>query len=270
MLFLGAARAAASLARTLAHSSRAPTRLEVRAPRGRSARTSAARAGRSSSASWRCRRRAPSTRTTGCGRSCASSPPPASRGAGIELDPPGGRAEELLGPDAWELVRPDLARPADHHAPGAPPGQDRAAVARRRSERAWCKRSLDEVGRALDPDPRRGRARGRRQARRARARPARPARRRPRPDRGLPRPRQDADRALVRAGRRASSFGRIQFTPDLMPSDVTGSSIFDQRTAGLRVPARARSSRTSSSPTRSTAPRRRRRRRCSRRCRSAR
>jgi MoxR-like ATPase len=29
----------------------------------------------------------------------------------------------------------------------------------------------------------------------------------------------------------AMSFARIQFTPDLMPSDVTGSSIFDQRTA---------------------------------------
>ena len=39
---------------------------------------------------------------------------------------------------------------------------------------------------------------------------------------------------------------------------------------GLRVPARARSSRTSSLPTRSTAPRRRRRRRCSRRCRNGR
>src|SRR5213078_4219832 len=26
-------------------------------------------------------------------------------------------------------------------------------------------------------------------------------------------------------------FARIQFTPDLMPSDVTGSSIFNQRTA---------------------------------------
>ena len=31
--------------------------------------------------------------------------------------------------------------------------------------------------------------------------------------------------ALVRAGDRRSSFDRIQFTPDLMPSDVTGSSI---------------------------------------------
>ncbi len=29
----------------------------------------------------------------------------------------------------------------------------------------------------------------------------------------------------------AIGFGRIQFTPDLMPSDVTGSSIYDQRTA---------------------------------------
>src|SRR5213592_5115386 len=29
-------------------------------------------------------------------------------------------------------------------------------------------------------------------------------------------------------------FSRIQFTPDLMPSDVTGSSIFDQRTSDFR------------------------------------
>src|SRR4051812_49439731 len=29
-------------------------------------------------------------------------------------------------------------------------------------------------------------------------------------------------------------FARIQFTPDLMPSDVTGSSIFDQRSAEFR------------------------------------
>ena len=28
-------------------------------------------------------------------------------------------------------------------------------------------------------------------------------------------------------------FSRIQFTPDLMPSDVTGSSVFDQRTADV-------------------------------------
>ena len=65
-------------------------------------------------------------------------------------------------------------------------------------------------------------------------------------------------------------FSRIQFTPDLMPSDVTG--LVDLRPARERVhvPARARSSPTSCSPTRSTAPHRRRRLRCSRRCRSAR
>src|SRR2546426_5882691 len=28
----------------------------------------------------------------------------------------------------------------------------------------------------------------------------------------------------------AMDFGRVQFTPDLMPSDVTGSSVFNQRT----------------------------------------
>ena len=64
-------------------------------------------------------------------------------------------------------------------------------------------------------------------------------------------------------------FARIQFTPDLMPGDVTGSQIFDQRTTEF-VFRPAPSSPTFSSPTRSTAPRRRRRRRCSRRCRSAR
>jgi hypothetical protein len=35
-------------------------------------------------------------------------------------------AEELLGPDAWDLVRPDRPPPADRHAPGA----DSAAVRR--------------------------------------------------------------------------------------------------------------------------------------------
>lgn len=37
----------------------------------------------------------------------------------VELDADPRRAEELLGPDAWAFVRPDAARPADHHAPGA-------------------------------------------------------------------------------------------------------------------------------------------------------
>ncbi len=72
------------------------------------------------------------------------------------------------------------------------------------------------------------------------------------------------------ARHRASTFSRIQFTPDLMPADVTGSSIYNQQRGRLRVPARARSSPTSCSATRSTARRRRRRPRCSRRCRSGR
>ena len=48
---------------------------------------------------------------------------------------------------------------------------------------------------------------------------------------------------------------RIQFTPDLLPSDVTGVSGLQPGRPRLRVPARARSSPTSSSATRSTAPR---------------
>ena len=66
-----------------------------------------------------------------------------------------------------------------------------------------------------------------------------------------------------------TGFNRIQFTPDLMPSDVTGSSIWNQRDGDFEFRP-GRSSPTSSSPTRSTAPRRRRRPRCSRRCRSGR
>jgi hypothetical protein len=37
----------------------------------------------------------------------------------VELEAEGGRAEELLGPDAWAFVRPDALRPSDHYAPGA-------------------------------------------------------------------------------------------------------------------------------------------------------
>jgi hypothetical protein len=47
----------------------------------------------------------------------------------VELDRPGSRAAELLGPEAWALVRPDSQRPADHHAHGA---------------------SLEEIERAVD------------------------------------------------------------------------------------------------------------------------
>ena len=67
-------------------------------------------------------------------------------------------------------------------------------------------------------------------------------------------------------------FSRIQFTPDLMPSDITGTDIIqedpDHRAAAARLHARARSSPTSCWPTRSTARRPRRSPRCSRPCRS--
>ncbi len=69
-------------------------------------------------------------------------------------------------------------------------------------------------------------------------------------------------------------FRRIQFTPDLVPSDITGTEILDEEPGDRRRAASgscaARSSRTSCSPTRSTARRRARRRRCSRPCRSTR
>ena len=62
-----------------------------------------------------------------------------------------------------------------------------------------------------------------------------------------------------------ATFSRIQCTPDLQPTDITGLSIFNQKTPRVRVPRRARSSRTSCSSTRSTARCRGRSRRCSRR-----
>ena len=65
------------------------------------------------------------------------------------------------------------------------------------------------------------------------------------------------------------SFARVQFTPDLLPCDVTGVSVFDQRRASSSS-GPARCSRTSCSPTRSTAPRRAPSRRCSSAWRSAR
>ena len=66
------------------------------------------------------------------------------------------------------------------------------------------------------------------------------------------------------------SFSRLQFTPDLLPSDVTGVNVFNQQHERVRVPARPGLRATSCSSTRSTAPRRRRRRRCSSACRRTR
>ena len=57
-------------------------------------------------------------------------------------------------------------------------------------------------------------------------------------------------------------FSRIQFTPDLMPSDVTGTNIIEKDANG--------NMNTSCLPTKSTARRPRRSRRCSKLCRSIR
>ena len=60
-------------------------------------------------------------------------------------------------------------------------------------------------------------------------------------------------------------FRRIAFTPDLMPSDVVGTTVFNPQTAQFTHAHAARSSPTSCSPTRSIARRPRRNRRCSKR-----
>jgi hypothetical protein len=65
-------------------------------------------------------------------------------------------------------------------------------------------------------------------------------------------------------------FQRIQFTPDLLPADLVGTLVYNPREGSSSPPRRARSSPTSSWPTRSTAPRPRCRARCWRPCRSAR
>ena len=64
------------------------------------------------------------------------------------------------------------------------------------------------------------------------------------------------------------SFSRIQFTPDLVPADLVGTRIW--AATARSEPTSAPSSRTSCSPTRSTARRPRSSRRCWRSCRSAR
>ena len=63
------------------------------------------------------------------------------------------------------------------------------------------------------------------------------------------------------------TFHRVQFTPDLLPADVTGVNVFDRQTRCVPVPARPGVRQRRCSSTRSTAPRRRRSRRSSRRCR---
>jgi len=60
------------------------------------------------------------------------------------------------------------------------------------------------------------------------------------------------------------SFQRIQFTSDMLPSDVIGVSVYNPGPQEFEFKP-ARSSRTSSSPTKSTARRQRRNPRCSKR-----
>jgi hypothetical protein len=50
------------------------------------------------------------------------------RTRGIDLDAPHGMAEALLGPEAWELTRPDRARPRRHDDPGPALAEVDAAV----------------------------------------------------------------------------------------------------------------------------------------------
>jgi hypothetical protein len=47
---------------------------------------------------------------------------------GVDLDVSGGEAEEILGPAAWTIVRPDLERPHDRMARGVPLGTVQQAV----------------------------------------------------------------------------------------------------------------------------------------------
>ncbi len=46
----------------------------------------------------------------------------------VALDAHAGTAEAVLGPEAWDLVRPDRPRPRDHDAPGLPLERIDAAV----------------------------------------------------------------------------------------------------------------------------------------------
>ena len=83
---------------------------------------------------------------------------------------------------------------------------------------------------------------------------------------------EDAPDPYAGARRSISSSRASSSRPDLMPSDITGTDIIqedtDDRDAGRWCSRPVRSSRTSCSPTRSTARRPRRSPRCSRRCRS--
>ena len=67
----------------------------------------------------------------------------------------------------------------------------------------------------------------------------------------------------------ALQFGRIQFTPDLMPADIVGANLFNFQTSSFTL-SQGPVFCICCSPTKSTAPRPRPRPPCSRPCRSAR
>ena len=213
------------------------------------------------------RRAAPSTSTSASDHVCAGLPPSYSRRAAGSLwtrspSARGRRSVTRPGSSCARIGRrPRTGLPAASLSATSPASSNHS--------RTYDKRRPRRRPRALRPSPRRGRARDRRQARRARARPHRASSRTATSCSRTSRPREDARRALVRAGAEHAVHARPVHA---RPHAVRRHGLVDLEPARrrLRVPARARSSRTSSSATRSTARRRRRRRRCSRRCRSAR
>ena len=90
---------------------------------------------------------------------------------------------------------------------------------------------------------------------------------RARPDRRRPGTRQVARRRVPRRERFGGTFRRIQFTPDLLPSDLVGHAGLRSEDRGLDACAKDPCSATSCWPTRSTVRRPRCNRRCSKPCR---
>ena len=143
---------------------------------------------------------------------------------GVALDAGDGHARRLLGDEAWELLRPDRELPDERRGPRLGVHEIEAIVARLETAMTpledvprTSERILDEVERAVV---------GKREALELvllgiladghvliEDFP------------GL------AKTLIARSFAQVASLGfsRIQFTPDLMPSDITGSSIYDQR-----------------------------------------
>ena len=164
------------------------------------------------------RRRRPTTCTSACCRTCGRSRSAASSDRAARPGP------ETLG-RWWELLRPDRPEPGDRFAPGISQSELRALVADLERMGAW---TLEEVGRLsnLLLDEIEKVVVGKRDALELlllgvladghvliEDYP------------GL------AKTLMARSFAQVASmdFSRIQFTPDLMPADVTGSSIFNQR-----------------------------------------